>query len=153
VSAVDDRMLCFGKEGFLRGITRKAERVVVPLYLILMGKKSEKHFKENELFLFFGSEEALTGSDRRFGRERPCEHFWAAKPHKHRGRSRPNRGFRLRSFFRPTVAQAGLRSGFTSARYRTQTAHFDQNTASVSVFWVQSMISLEEGENDGLDWG
>jgi hypothetical protein len=25
----------------------------VPLYLILMGKKSEKHFKKNELFLFF----------------------------------------------------------------------------------------------------
>ena len=50
-----------------------------------MGKKSEKHFKENELFLFFGSEEALTGSDRRFGRERPGEHFWAAKPRKHPG--------------------------------------------------------------------
>jgi len=67
--------------------------------------------------------------------------------------SRPNRGFRLRSFFRPTVAQAGLRFSLTSGRYRTQTAHFDQNTASVSVFWVQSMVSLEEGENDGLDWG
>src|ERR1700730_10680281 len=87
----------------------------------------------------------LGGSD-------PGEHFWAAKPHKHRGRSRPNRGFCLRSFFRPTVAQAGLRSGLTSAQYRTQTAHFDQNTASVSVFWVQSMVGLEEGENDGLDW-
>jgi hypothetical protein len=37
-----------------------------------MGKKSEKHFKENELFLFFwGAEEALPDSDRRFGRERP----------------------------------------------------------------------------------
>src|ERR1051325_482258 len=91
--------------------------------------------------------------DKRFGRERPGEHFWAEKPHKHRGRSRPNRGFRLRSFFRPTVAQAGLRFGLTSARYRTQTAHFDQNTASVSVFWVQSMVGLEEGENDGLGRG
>jgi len=31
-----------------------------------MGKKSEKHFKENELFLsFFGAEEALPDSDRR----------------------------------------------------------------------------------------
>jgi len=119
-----------------------------------MGKKSEKHFKENELFFAFGAPQgAAPVSDKRFGRERPGAHFWAAKPPKHRGRSRPNRGFRLRSFFRPTVAQAGLRSGLTSARYRTQTAHFDQNTASVSVFWVQSMVGLEEGENDGLDWG
>jgi hypothetical protein len=46
------------------------------------------------------AEGALPISDRRFGRERPGEHFWAAKPHKHRGRSRPNRGFRLRSFCR-----------------------------------------------------
>src|SRR5215470_4933358 len=117
-----------------------------------MGKKFEKHFKENELFPFLRLRRGLPSSDKRFGRERPGEYFWAAKPHKHRGRSRPNRGFRLRSFFRPTVAQAGLRSGLTSARYRTQTAHFDQNTASVPVFWVQSMVGLEEGENDGLDW-
>src|SRR6266436_715305 len=33
-------------------------------------------------FFAFG---ALPISDRRFGRERPGEHFWAAKPHKHRG--------------------------------------------------------------------
>src|SRR5215469_1949624 len=104
-------------------------------------------------FLLLGLRRAAPVSDKRFGRERPGEHFWAAKPHKHRGRSRPNRGFRLRSFFRPTVAQAALRSGLTSARYRTQTASFDQNTASVPVFWVQSVVGLYEGENDGLDRG
>jgi hypothetical protein len=118
-----------------------------------MGKKFEKHFKENELFCFWGSKGALPRSDKRFGWERPGEHFWAAKLHKHPGRSRPNRRFRLRSFFRPTVAQVDLRFGVTSARYGTQTAHFDQNTASVSVFWVESMARLEEGENDGLGWG
>src|ERR1700758_101453 len=91
-----------------------------------MGKKFEKHYKENELFCSWGSERVLPISDKRFGRERPGEHFWAAKPHKHPGRSRPNRGFRLRSFFRPTVAQAALRSGLTSARYRTQTASFER---------------------------
>jgi hypothetical protein len=69
----------------------------------------------------------LGGSD-------PLHYVWAALSPKMAGRSRPNRGFRLRSFFRPTVAQAPLRFGLTSARYRTQTAHFDQNTASVSVF-------------------
>jgi len=87
-------------------MTRKAEGVAersTPL-LILMGKKSEKHFRQNELFCFWCSEGALPISDRRFGRERPREHFWAAKPHKHRGRSRPNRGFRLRSFCSPVLA-------------------------------------------------
>jgi hypothetical protein len=33
-----------------------------------MGKKSEKHFMEIELFCFWGSEGALTTSNRRFGR-------------------------------------------------------------------------------------
>src|SRR5215469_16153775 len=108
-----------------------------------MGKKFEKHFKENELFCLWGSEGACPSSDRRFGRENRTNTRVA---------SRPNRGFRLRSFFRPTVAQAGLRFSLTSGRYRTQTAHFDQNTASVPVFWLQSMVGLEEGENDGLDW-
>jgi hypothetical protein len=80
VSVVDCRMLCFGKEGFLRGITRGAEGVAwrsTPL-LILMGKESEKHFKENEFFCFWGSEGArrvpmldLGGSDpvSSFGRQ------------------------------------------------------------------------------------
>jgi hypothetical protein len=100
-----------------------------------MGKKFEKHFKENELFCFWGSERALPISDKRFGRERPGEHSWAAKPHKHPGRSRPNRGFRPRSFFGPPIAQAIRQQAFISTRRRTRRVCFDQNTACVSVFW------------------
>jgi len=85
-------------------------------------------------FAFWGSEGALPISDRRFGWERPGEHFWAAKPHKHPGRSCPNRGFRLRSFFGPPIAQAIRQQVFISTRRRTRRVCFDQNTACVSVF-------------------
>jgi len=55
VSTGDGGMLALGKVGFLRGRRGRPQGWPsgVPLYLILMGKKSEKHFKENELFLFF----------------------------------------------------------------------------------------------------
>jgi hypothetical protein len=43
---------------------------------------------------------------KKFGRERPGEHVWAAKPHKHRGRSRPNQPFRPRSFCRANFRSA-----------------------------------------------
>jgi hypothetical protein len=61
VSTSDDGMLYVGRWASyeeLRGRPKGCLSGVPPL-LILMGKKSEKHFKENELFLFFGSEEAL----------------------------------------------------------------------------------------------
>src|SRR5579885_2033825 len=77
---------------------------------ILMGKKSEKPVKEKiraQFLNYFGFVFSLRTADEtpgtcknKFGRERPREHVWAAKPHKHRGRSRPNRRFRPRSFFR-----------------------------------------------------
>jgi hypothetical protein len=55
-----DGMLSRWEVGFVRGITRKAEGAAwrsTPL-LILMGKKSEKHFRQNEFFCFWGSEGA-----------------------------------------------------------------------------------------------
>ena len=36
---------------------------------------------------------------KRLGGSDPVQYIWAAKPHKYPGRSRPNRGFRSRSFF------------------------------------------------------
>src|SRR5215472_10159920 len=124
-----------------------------------MGKKPAKCFKENAFILFERNSGRRAGGSqlsapratrfgnwsrtnyrvhyvRSLGGSDPVHYIWAALSPKMEGRSRPNRGFRLRSFFRPTVAQAGLRSGLTSARYRTQTAHFVQNTANVSVFCV-----------------
>jgi hypothetical protein len=73
-----------------------------------MGKKSEKYFKENEFFLSFFCAERLCRIPigDRVGRERPGEHVWAAKLHKHPGRSRPNRGFRPRSFCRADFGSA-----------------------------------------------
>jgi len=68
--------------------------------LILMGKKSEKLPKEKiraRFQKYFGfvfslptADETLGARKKQFGRERPSEHVWAAKPHKRRGRSRPN---------------------------------------------------------------
>ena len=80
-----------------------------PLF-ILMGKNSEKPVKEKTrarfhkycgvVFSFPTADETLCAFKKKFGRERPGEHVWAAKPHKHRGRSRPNLVFRPRPFFR-----------------------------------------------------
>src|SRR5437899_6557819 len=98
-----------------------------------MGKKSE-NISGKMNFFAFGAEGALPISDRRFGRERPGEHFWAAKPHKHPGRSRPNRGFRLRSFCSPVLAYSVARRAFISKSGRTRRVCFDQNTACGSVF-------------------
>ena len=70
------------------------------------GQEVRKTFQGKWTFsVFFGAPQRpcripigdLGGSD-------PGEHFWGRKPHKHRGRSRPNRGFRLRSFCSPVLA-------------------------------------------------
>jgi hypothetical protein len=83
-----------------------------------MGKKPGKTVKEKyardftDIFGFVFSlpkrERNAWRIEKKFGRERPGEHVWAAKPHKHLGRSRPNRGFRPRSFYR-----ANFRSSFS----------------------------------------
>src|SRR6185437_12453559 len=57
---------------------------------------------------FRNADETPGACEKQFGRERPGEHVWAAKPHKHPGRSRPNRPFRPRSFFRPGFRSALL---------------------------------------------
>jgi hypothetical protein len=51
-------------------------------------------------FSLLSADETPAAFTKKFGWERPGEQFGAAKPHKHRVRSRPNRGFRPRSFCR-----------------------------------------------------
>src|SRR5258708_40096519 len=62
-------------------------------------------------FFCLGSERALPDADRDFGRERPGEHFWAAKPHKHRGRLPPKTRFSCTVFFQTTYHTSGSSAG------------------------------------------
>ena len=133
-----------------------------------MGKNSEKlpkekiraRFQKYSCFVFSlpTADETPGAFKKQFGRERPGEQVWAAKPHKHPGRSRPNQGFLPRSLFQrhlPQVCCSTEICGGTQvngtpifrgehcvcscvhpcpAQRRTRGVSFDQNTACVSVF-------------------